>query len=350
MVDNLSNIISENDIQLLLSEKYSEMSIFEKCKLKELGDYYYYETNENDEIYYLNIHFLYDLGIFFNKRKKIIYKSKYSHIYYQTLINELPNILSIINSFTDNDFNNSIFIDNTIISISKWFLTFGHYQDEAFCLSDFQNQILNKFKSNIKVLLDYHTDSDIITLCKPTPSYGMLEQILFDGNSVNAYNYKKQLLRMNKLYLITHDYNEKTFHSFPIYSKNKILNHIPNTNMYVPNVYISRGKANHLPRNLNNEEEISNYLFNSGYIVCNPELISLCDFINTIRNSDNIIITWGGALTNMIYFKKNANVTILKSKSYDHESIDLFNKIIQSNQLNINIITHVDNNIIIPFL
>ena len=40
----------------------------------------------------------------------------------------------------------------------------------------------------------------------------------------------------------------------------------------------------------------------------------------------------------MIYLKENANVCILKSESYKHESIDLFSKIIKELKLNVNII------------
>jgi len=51
-------------------------------------------------------------------------------------------------------------------------------------------------------------------------------------------------------------------------------------------------------------------------------------------------MVWISAL---IYLKPNTKVIILKSKSYMHESIHLFNKIIEELKLNVNIIESTNN-------
>ena len=102
-------------------------------------------------------------------------------------------------------------------------------------------------------------------------------------------------------------------------------------------------------RNLDNEPEITEYLISNKYVIVNPEAISYDDFINNIKDVDNIVMSWGGMLTNMIYLKPNTNVIILKSKSYENETIELFNKIINTYKLNVKIIEHDNNKIMIPF-
>jgi hypothetical protein len=343
----MSITLSEEDNKLLKTGNISKMSIFsQNVNIQKIGDYEYYETLD-DEIYYINTIHFFNAGFFINKHKQIIFESRYYHTC--DFATHLKTTLHTLNYINESDLHNSVFIDKNVLSISKWFVTYGHYVDEAYNLCDVQNKfLLNNI--SCKVLLDYHTDNEIMKHCPFNTNYKLIDNYLFDKTSVNAYIYGKTLLKMDKLFLIKHRYLDKTFHLFPKYARNKIMDKILNNNLHNKNVFITRNQALHMSRNLSNEPEISSYLQEHNFMLFNPEKISIDIFIDNVRNSDNIVMFWGGALTNMVYFKQGANVIILKSKSYEKESIELFRKIIDANNLNVKIITHVNNEIMMPFL
>lgn len=343
------DLLSESDQLLFTQNRLAEMSIFsKKVTLKRLGDYEYFETHDNEPIYYINLHIEILSSFFIDNNKKIIFNSRYYHTY-GYLLNFLPNLLKCINNI---NLDESIYIGNNIISISKWFVSYGHYKDESFALCDFKNKFLLEYPNNaVNTLIEYHTDNICVTNYPVFPSYNVISNHLFDGTNINPYEYNKQILKMNKLLLIKHYYEDKTFHAFPIYPRNLILDKLKNMpSIYNKNIFITRNIALHIKRNLDNEQEICDYLSALNYVIINPENITYNEFINNIKESENVVMTWGGALTNMIYFKPGTHIYILKSKSYEDESIELFRKIITTYQVNITIITHVDNKISIPFL
>jgi capsular polysaccharide biosynthesis protein len=142
---------------------------------------------------------------------------------------------------------------------------------------------------------------------------------------------------MKKILLIEHVANSENFHTFPVASKNKILTKIRDLNFNYKNIFITRGGALHLPRNLSNQSEIENLLQSHNYVIINPELMNIETFINHIKHADNVFITWGGALTNLIYLKQHANVYILRSNSYNTESLDLFKFLFDKKNYDFNI-------------
>jgi hypothetical protein len=167
---------------------------------------------------------------------------------------------------------------------------------------------------------------------------------VFENNYCNLTS----LTKINTLTLITHNFNDSTFHHFPISVTNFLINKIKKENIFSIKsniLFITRGKASHLPRNLSNQEEIENYLKNNNVDIFNPEQHTFEELVCILQQYNNIIITWGGALVNLSFCQLNSNITILKSKSYEHEGISLFNKIINDRNLKINIIVHVDNKI-----
>jgi len=322
--------------------------------VNELDDYMYYKTSDDEYIYYINMIHGLDYGkssYFIDKNKKILDFSRHYFCDIDTDIdyNNLTKIM--LANLSDELMNNAIDIGENIIAITKWFITYGHVHDEFYNLYDFYSKISQINPDiNFKILHEYHTDN-LITTYPAYQNYNTLKNYLFEDKFINPYDYKYNILKMKKLYLIKSNYYDKVFHNFPFISKNKILSKIPDNNIIVnKNIFINRGKAVHLPRNILNEDEICEYLKNNNYSIINPEILSLDDFINIVKNADNIVINWGGALTNMVYFKENTNVYILKSKSYDSESIEIFSKIISNYKLNITIINNIDNIIILPFL
>ena len=139
--------------------------------------------------------------------------------------------------------------------------------------------------------------------------------------------------------------------SVSYYSTLKYQLFLQKNNINYKNVYISKSKSLHSSKkNLDNENEIEQYLLHNNYMIVNPENMTIDDFINNVRYADNIVITWGSALTNMVYLKTNANVCILKSEHYNPEHFSYFEKIAKKYSLNIKIINNVNNKIEIPFL
>lgn len=338
-------LLSTNDMNILINAVKANnihlcknMSIFStKGTYKTCGNsnYNYFETNENEDIYYLNMFFSSQLRLFIDSDKKILYYSRY--FFNNGFIHFIDNIDLILKLINSIKLDKTIDIGSNIISIQKWFITYGHYKDEAFILCDFHNLI----NTNSKVLHEYHTDNNV-TDYPVNNNYTIIENYLFNNNSINAYTFNNQVLKMKKVYLIEHHILSQKFHSFPLNITQKILSKVDNNHNY-NNVFITRNKAVHMPRMLDNFNEIEEHLKLSNYTLVNPELLTYGEFINSIRNANKVVITWGGALTNIIYLKENTKVIILQSKSYEHESIDLFRKIIDAYKLNITIIKHSNN-------
>lgn len=342
-------LLSTDDMNILIDAFKSHniylcknMSIFsKKGTYKTLGDYNYFETNDNEDIYYLNMFFSSQLRLFIDSDKKILYYSRF--FFNNCFIHFIDNIDLILKLINDIKLDNTIDIGTNIISIQKWFVTYGHYKDEAFNLCNFYNIIKDNDIHKYTVLHEYHTDSNVIppNHYPVNTNYILIDNYLFI-NSINAYKFNKQILKMKKVYLIEHHYISKMFHSFPLSVTTKILSKVDN-NIILDNVFITRNKAVHMPRMLDNFNEIENHLISLNFTLVNPELLTYDKFISSIRNANKVVITWGGALTNMIYLKENTKVIILQSKSYEKENIHLFKKIIDTYKLNITIIKHSNN-------
>jgi hypothetical protein len=313
------------------------MSIFSKEGIYEKhGNYYVFKTNPFINIYYLGYN---NNSIFIDENKKILFYSRYFLSYsFQEFINYINHTLYLIQNINIDE--NILDIGSNFVSIEKWFVTYGHFKDEIFVITDY----IDNNNKNYKALLDYHTTD--LPNYKANINYKIIDNILLRNNSINSYEHINKILRLKDLILIRHRITDTTFHSFPINVRNKIITSINTDNTINHNkIFITRGSATHLSRNLSNQMEVENYLHNNNFALVNPELLNYGEFINTIKNTDKIVITWGGALVNLIYLKPYTKVYILKSQSYEHESLDLFEKIIKTYDLHVEVIIH-ENNII----
>lgn len=312
------------------------MSIFSKEGIYEKhGNYYVFKTNPSINIYYLGYN---NSSIFIDENKKILFYSRYYLDLFHEFTNWIDNILNLIHNINITE--NILDIGSNFASIEKWFVTYGHFKDEIFIVSDY----IDNNNKNYKALLDYHTTD--LPHYKANINYKIIDNILFGNNSINAYEDINKILRLKNLILVRHRITDTIFHSFPINVRNKIITSINNDNIINHNkIFITRGSASHLSRNLSNQMEVENYLHDNNFTLVNPELLNYGEFINTIKNTDKIVITWGGALVNLIYLKPHTRVYILKSQSYEHESLDLFDKIIKTYNLHVEVISH-ENNII----
>jgi len=330
----------KNNYDYSIYEKLSFYSRkFEKYSLE---DYNYIKTTEEEDIFVTNFHLLQShsfSNIYLDNEKKIIFFSNWwFNVGIETFIDHI--YIFFNNVYEKLDFDNAHFIGSNIISIQTWFTSYGHFLDEVFNLYDFKNKLTEKENKNYYVLTENQTTDYY-------KNYGKITDILFDDNHhININSLNNNLCKLKNLYLIEHNIFSPTFHKFPLCARNKISNHngINENICEKENCFITRGKASHLPRNLNNQYEIEKYFDSkNNFSIINPENETIESFVKKIKNKKLIIITWGSALVNLIFANKGTNVIILKSKSYEHENIDLLKHVVQG--LNIFIITHKNNEI-----
>ena len=55
------------------------------------------------------------------------------------------------------------------------------------------------------------------------------------------------------------------------------------------------------------------YFVRAGFKLINPEEITYEELVRQARNASMVAMYWGSAMTNMVYFKNNARVFLLKS-------------------------------------
>jgi capsular polysaccharide biosynthesis protein len=210
--------------------------------------------------------------------------------------------------------------------------------DESFNLCDFYNKYTNNINDvSYNILQDYPNQLS---------NYNEIKNKLFKNNHINPQIYlsKSPLLKFKNLILINHTIYCPTFHKFPENIRQLIIKSIKQEEYITTNCFITRNIATHLNRNLSNQKDIEIFIHQlNNFSIINPENISFDTFINILQKQKLVIITWGSALTNLIYLKPNTNVIILKSQSYEHENNELFKNIF--NNLNIQIIKHTNNEI-----
>ena len=196
-------------------------------------------------------------------------------------------------------------------------MTYGHFKDEIFNLCNFYELFNNK---KYKVLMNYESQNN---MNYSTDNYDKIKNMLFnDQNFINAVNFNCNVIKIKKLILIKHTIDSPMFHMFPQNVTNKIFSKINNVDVnFNKNVFITRGQALHMPRNLSNQSEIEQYFKNINYNIINPEITELELFINSIKNAENIYVTWGGAMVNLCYVNKKSNIFLLQSLSYIKEDI-----------------------------
>jgi hypothetical protein len=245
------------------------------------------------------------------------------------------------------DTNNCQIEESNFIAIQKWFNTYGHFLDEIVCLKEYNTKNNFIYKAFISFPLENY---EVESVKYASLNYKIICNSLFENNYLNVFSTEK-IVKVNGLILLTHEYEEKTFHHFPFTISNEIVSKYCNSVPDIFNInsndvlFLTRGIASHMPRNLENQTEIEEYLIQKNVKVVNPELIEFEIFIRLINSYKNIIITWGSAIVNLMFCSQNTKIKILKSKSYEHESIDLFNKIINERNLEIEILVHQNNRI-----
>ena len=358
-IDTIAKYITEND-KLLLEEVLKthnhdickKLSFYShKVTLEKLDNYIYIKTHDNEPIFITNGCGVGNLTqICIDNEYKLIFDSRFwFHISFG-FISHLKRYFENKSKF---NLNNTIYLGENIIAIQKWFDTYGHFLDEQFNLCDFMHKFELKNDKKYKILHEY-------AICDNYKNYPNISNILFKDKFINPYNLANKeeninMLEVKNLYLIRNRITDITFHSFPTIPRNLIKDSIEigdNDDKYksIQNsqkCFITRSIENSgvLNRCLSNQLEIENILERNSFVIINPEKISFDDLINNLRFPTLIVITWGSALTNLNFLNPKTKVFILKSKSYANENISLFEKIIGSLDLDVTIITDVNNTI-----
>lgn len=332
LLNNEDKIILNNLLErgLFYSNSIFNLSIFSKLgKNTTTIDLFNYLSYKNNFCYYYK-----KMNIWLDNELKLLpYSNWWCNTDLKRFIENINNYLIIIKNI---NIDNAIYKEGEYISITKWFVTYGHFLDEVFTIKYFQTK--NDFKNKIP-LISFNIDNNNIYGNKNYKDYC---DLLFN----KYYDVDENLIKVNNLIIIKHLYNDTYFHSFPLEVSNYICNKLiyQQINPMDKYIFITRGiDPPHLKRNLSNKNEIEKFLLDKNIDIFNPEEHSIITLIKKIKSYNYIIITWGSALTNLCFCNENSNVIILKSLSYEHETINLFNKIIDSRKLKIQVLDSINN-------
>ena len=313
------------------------MSIFsKKGSYEKKGEYDVFITEPSTDVYFVSASIL---CFWVDDEKKILFYSRYFFSSFGHFVNFIDMIL---NAIKNTNFSKCEYIGDHLVAVEKWFVTYGHYLDEVFVIADY----INKYDNNSKAILDYPVVDQ--PNFRHNVNYKTIEDLLFCGKSINMAVTKQNTHRGNNLTLIRHRITDVTFHSFPLTIRDKLVGKIKSScDIKNEKVFITRGTALHMPRNLENQTQIEKLLGDNHFKIINPETVGFVEFIQLIGSANTVVITWGGALTNLVFLKKGARVVVLKSKSYDHESLELFDKMIKTSELKVSVVNHKNNNCLI---
>lgn len=340
IIEGLKNLPDEDKQKLLqgISEGYygvekylHTLSIFNQNVIRDSFGNYDFEYHTGGNIYYLGCRNS-DIGFFIDNDKKILFYSRYYFVHLAEFLKQIDQTLAKLDHF---DMNAAIDIGENYAAVGKWFISYGHFKDEAYILGDFIRSYSEA--KNCTAILDYPIDSALDTNSFTfNENYGYIDKLIFNGKSTNTYLYGNATLKLRNLYIINNHILARGFHSFPIniskHIRDQIASKISETSGGggSERVFLTRSDS---PRDFKNKSEIENFLSRSNVAVINPELISYEHLVYALRDVRTIFITYGSALTNLVYLPIGTRVVILKSQSYMHESIELWNKVIDTYRL-----------------
>lgn len=317
------------------------MSIFsQRGKLKKAGDYVYRDlTGEN--LFYLNRMICKAGPLILDCEGKIIPESNVMLGYHHLLIDHLHNFTRLAGAAQLQQ--STVAFGGPGLAIQSWFVTYGHFHDEVYALADFQRDT----EQDLTAILDYPPSDNMHLNYQTSTNYERLQATAFGTLAYNVFEAGPVPVKLEGCCVISHMIDAPTFHRFPERIRNLLVRRTAGYQPHNPEVmFISRQMAKHLPRNIANQDDLEKACLDAGIPVCYPEKLSFDRLVRRLNAARAVIITWGGALTNLVYLAKGARVLILKSESYRHENLDLFNKIIHQRMLQTDVLETNKENII----
>lgn len=348
--DKMLSCLSEQD-RLIFQEATEEhkagrgfshaytMSIFsQRGEIRQAGGYVYRDlTNEN--LLYLNRMISRAGPLILDCEGKIIPESNVILGYHHLLVKHISFFTRLASGSSLNQA--TLAFHGLGLAIQSWFITYGHFHDEVYALADFQQEAEQDFTA----ILDYPPSDNMYLDYQTSTNYERLQATAFGPRACNIFEAGSIPVKIEGCCVIRHMIDSPTFHQFPASVRNHLVRQ---TAGYQPSaqdtVFISRKIARHLPRNIANQEEVEQTCRDAGIPVYYPEDLSFDRLVRRLKSTKRAIFTWGGALTNLIYLTKGARVVILKSESYKHEGLELFNKIISQRRLKIDILETTSEN------
>lgn len=317
------------------------MSLFsQRGEIKQAGDYVYRDLT-GESLFYLSRMISKAGPLILDCEGKIIPESNVMLGYHHLLIDHLRNFSRLASAATLNQ--STVAFGGPGLAVQSWFVTYGHFHDEVYALADFQRETEKEFTA----ILDYPPSDNMHLNYQTSTNYERLQALAFGPRACNVFEAGPVPVKLEGCCVISHMIEAPTFHRFPERIRNLLVRRTAGYQPHNPEVmFISRQMAKHLPRNIANQDALEKACIDIGIPVCYPEQLSFDRLVRRLNSAGGVIITWGGALTNLVYLAKRARVLILKSESYRHESLELFNKIIQQRKLEIQVIdTNQENKI-----
>jgi hypothetical protein len=317
------------------------MSIFTKRgEIKESGDYVYRDLT-SEKLTYLNRAICKAGPLILDCEGKIIPESNVMLGYHHLLIDHIDNFMRLVSNAQLRE--SVAAFNGPGLAVQSWFVTYGHFHDEVYALADF----LRDAEHDFTPIIDYPPSDNMHLNYQTSTNYERLQDIALGTRACNLFEAGPVPVSLDGCYLISHMIDAPTFHRFPERIRNLLVRE---TAGYQPNnpevLFISRESAKHLPRNIANQDDLEKSCLDQGIPVVYPEKLSFDRLVRRLNAASAVIITWGGALTNLVYLAKGAVVLILKSKSYKHENLEIFSMIIKQRNLEVQVIDTNDDNTI----
>lgn len=325
----------------LYPNEINKLSIFSNSGRLTKTDKYEFYTYDNECYYIHKMNNGYNINLWMDNEFKLIPYSNWWYSYDLTsFINHIEAYFKYIQLINMNHVGIEDCTGN-YVAITKWFNTYGHVLDEICCLRECM--VENNLTEMAMPFISFPFEKNVYN----NSNFRDICETIFELRYLNAHG-NTNLIKVDNLTIIKHTIDLATFHSFPLSVTSSFENKLGIINKEVPInekvIFITRGEdTNGLCRNLENKKQIEAYLHNNNVDIFNPETHTFSELVHTIKLYNNIIITWGSALTNLSFCNQSSEITILKSKSYEHETIDLFNKIINTRKLKIKIINSIEN-------
>jgi hypothetical protein len=281
------------------------------------------------------------LGIFFDIDGKILPFSRYYLSNLNSFVEHIDNLLYWIKNNPITSLNVKE-LDGNYVACEKWFITYGHFQDECFNIYSAGSEYnLDSFTA----FLDYPDDNECDTdNFKFNLNYIILDKLLFNNKSFNAHAYKNEIISLNKLVLIKNNFSNSTFHRFSSSVSNKLITGV---SFFKKKIFLTRSKSY---RDIENKNEIEYAFLRSGYSIINPESVTLTFLIKILSEADCVVLYWGSGMTNLVYCNPLTSIVILQSNSYAKESLEFWKAMMLEHNLRIRVISETSGPISVDVL
>jgi len=314
------------------------LSIFAPPGKQELKNNFQSWIYDSEKLFYLTSNRRSHCSFFVTNERKIIFQSRYYFTHLHEFCRHIDHFLR--SAFAAN-LEAAIDVGGNFVAIEKWFMSYGHFKDEAYSLGEF---IMSEKNDNeVRALLDYPTDSG---LDQPNfrfnVNYQIISKLIFGSRAFNAYDLQATTLSMTKLRIFENGFHSPIFHHFPMKVARRIGNQVKDawTGDIPRRLMLTRSKSY---RDITNKFEVEAFLQKAGFTIIDPEKISYAELVSISRNTSEAVMYYGSAMTNMVYFPEFSKIIILKSNSYMEESIDLWMKVITAYSIELTVLDSKNN-------